>query len=107
MWLAEAGRRSRVVLTKDRRIRKRVLERRALRAAAVHAFFMGNGCRGGPVMALAYVGALPAMLRAIERASGPIWMSVHPDGRLTRLPKRDSEDVTEDDNEKQLPLPRF
>jgi hypothetical protein len=96
-----------VVLTKDRRIRKRISERRALKAAAVHAFFMGNGCRGGPIMAKAYVSALPAMLRAIKRASGPIWMSVHPDGRLTPLPREDLENEPEDDIDEQEPLPHF
>jgi hypothetical protein len=87
VWLAEAGRRSWVVLTKDARIRKRTLERAALKAARVHAFFMGNGCRGGPSMASAFVRALPAMFRAIKRSTGPIWMSVHKDGRLTLLPQ--------------------
>jgi hypothetical protein len=87
VWLGEAGRRSWVVLTKDARIRRRTLERQALIAAAVHAFFMGNASRTGPLMAKAFVSALPAMLHAIKGAAGPIWMSVHADGRLTRLPQ--------------------
>jgi hypothetical protein len=106
VWLAEAGRRSWAVLTKDRRIRKRVLERRALKAAGVHAFFLGNGCRGGSAMATAYVSALPAMLRAIAKASAPTWMSVHGDGRLTLLPQND-DDEPEEDAEEQDPLPRI
>jgi len=86
-WLAEVGRRKWIVLTKDARIRKRIIERRALKAAAVHAFFMGNGCRGDTVMAEAYVSALPAIRRAIRSATTPIWMTVHADGRLTKLPQ--------------------
>ena len=98
IWLAEAGRRSWVVLTKDAKIRKRTLERRALKAAGVHAFFMGNGCRGGRIMGEAYVRALPAILRAIKGATGPIWMSVHAEGRLTLLPQNgDDEDESDDD----------
>jgi len=38
-------------------------------------------------MAKAFVSALPAMLYAIKGAAGPVWMSVHADGRLTRLPQ--------------------
>ena len=75
-----------MVLTKDARIRRRTLEREALIAAAVHAFFMGNASRTGPLMAKAFVSALPAMLQAIKGAAGPVWMSVHADGRLTRRP---------------------
>jgi hypothetical protein len=37
-------------------------------------------------MAKAFVSALPAMLQAIKGAAGPVWMSVHADGRLTRRP---------------------
>lgn len=98
VWLGEAGRRSWVVLTKDARIGSRTLERRALIAAAVHAFFMGNASRTGPLMAKAFVSALPAMLHAIKGAAGPVWMSVHADGRLTRLPQDvDSEVEPEED----------
>ena len=87
VWLAEVGRRGWIVLTKDARIRKRIIERQALKATAVHTFFMGNGCRGGAVMAQAYVSALPSILRAVKSATAPIWMTVHPDGRLTKLPQ--------------------
>jgi hypothetical protein len=85
VWLAEAGRRSWVVLTKDGRIRTRSLERIALREAGVHAFFLGGRQLSGPKMADAYVRALPAILRAVAAAKTPIWMSVHQDGRLTKL----------------------
>ena len=85
--MAEVGRLGWIVLTKDARIRKRIIERQALKAAAVHTIFMGNGCRSGAVMAQAYVAALPSIIRAVKNAPAPIWMTVHTDGPLTKLPQ--------------------
>ena len=85
VWLAEVGRRSWIVLTKDGRIRTRSLERIALKNAGVHAFFLGGRQLSGSRMATAYVRALPAMLKAVAEAKAPLWMSVHRDGRLTEL----------------------
>jgi len=46
-------------------------------------------------MADAFVAALPAILRAVQRATGALWMSIHVDGRLTPLPQ-DLDEVEEE-----------
>lgn len=59
VWLAEAGRRGWVVLTSDKRIRYRSLERQALLAAGVQAFVLTS--IPGPDMGAIFVAALPKM----------------------------------------------
>jgi hypothetical protein len=95
-WLAEAGKRSWVVLTKDGRIRSRTLERQALKNARVHAFFVDNASRGGPAMAQTLVNAFPTILRTIASAQHPVWMTVHSDGRLTELSQREGDDESDE-----------
>jgi hypothetical protein len=36
--------------------------------------------------------------RAIQRATGPLWMTVHADGRLTPLPQELDKDDAEDEH---------
>jgi predicted nuclease of predicted toxin-antitoxin system len=59
-WLAEAGRREWVVLTKDHRIRYRHVERLALMRGGVAAFILTSGDLQGDEMAQIFVKALPA-----------------------------------------------
>lgn len=59
-WLAEAGQRGWIVLTKDHRIRYRHVERLALMKAGVAAFILTSGDLQGEEMAEIFVKALPA-----------------------------------------------
>ncbi|MDB4979716.1 MAG: hypothetical protein JWM82_468 [Myxococcales bacterium] len=70
-WLAEVGTKGWVVLSKDDRIRRNPVEREALLAAGIAAFFLGRSDLRGIQMAAALVGALPAMKRALRRFPVP------------------------------------
>jgi hypothetical protein len=59
-----------VVLTKDTRIRRRELERRALHAAGLRVFALSAGNLSGADQAAAFVRALPRM-RRLARRPGP------------------------------------
>ena len=84
-WLAEVGNRGWVVLTKDRRIRYRENEKRALRLASVYAFVFAGGSRTGEEIGAALVKALPAMRRLIVRQRNPFIASVTSAGAITIL----------------------
>jgi hypothetical protein len=60
-----------VVLTKDKLIRKRPIEREALVAANVRAFVFTGGNMSGVEMAESIVGAIPRMRRIIETTPAP------------------------------------
>jgi hypothetical protein len=51
IWLAEAGRNGWVVVTKDKRIRFRTIEKEAFRAAGVGVFVFAQGSRRVPDLA--------------------------------------------------------
>lgn len=70
-WLATVGSQQWVVLTKDKHIRKRPLERAALLAGKVRAFVFTGGNMGGVEMAESIVSAIPRMLRIIDTTPGP------------------------------------
>jgi hypothetical protein len=59
------------VLTKDKLIRKRPLERQALVAAAVRAFVFTGGNMSGVEMTESIVAAIPRMLRIIATTRPP------------------------------------
>ena len=82
-WLAEAGKRGWVVLTKDARIRTNQLERQALLSGGVAAFMLGRGDLRGPDMAAAFVKALPRMKTALRRWARPLIAVVCTDGGVT------------------------
>ena len=66
-WLPEIGARGWVLITKDKNIRKREIELRALRAARVRAFVLTASGLTGDEQARVLREALPAMLRLLER----------------------------------------
>ncbi len=70
-WLARAGREGWIVLTKDKLIRKRPLEREALAAANVRAFVFTGGNMSGIEMAESIVAAIPRMLRLVAATPPP------------------------------------
>jgi hypothetical protein len=70
-WLTRAGREGWIVLTKDKLIRKRPIERAALAASNVRAFVFTGGNMSGIEMAESIVGAIPQMLRIIATTQPP------------------------------------
>jgi len=85
VWLEEAGHQGWLVLTKDKRIRYRENERRALQRAGVAAFvFVGKNLTGAEI-AKALVAALPRMLRTAQRTPRPFIATVTPRGSVKLL----------------------
>ena len=70
-WLALAGAKGWVVLTRDKRIRYRRLERLALRAAAVRAFVFTGGNVTLSETARILAQALPAIASICAKEAGP------------------------------------
>ncbi|MFL6244928.1 MAG: hypothetical protein ACJ74H_02805 [Thermoanaerobaculia bacterium] len=71
VWLTRAGQEGWIVLTKDKLIRKRSIERKALLAADVRAFVFTGGNMSGVEMAESIVAAIPRMLRVLETTQAP------------------------------------
>jgi GTPase len=84
-WLPEVGRRGWVVLTKDRHIRTRRNEVAELMAAGLAVFVVTKADMSGDEMALAFVAALPAMLRMAARKPRPFVARVSAGGELEML----------------------
>ena len=72
VWLPEVGRRRWVVLSKDANIRKRDLQRRALKKARVHAFFLGRADLSGSEMAEIFRRAVPRIIKLISQSKSPV-----------------------------------
>lgn len=85
VWLKGLAGSGYILLTKDGRIRRRPLERFALCAAGIDAFFLGNRQIRGDTMAEAFVRAIPRIERMVAQSEAPVWGSVHLDGRVTLL----------------------
>lgn len=71
VWLAAAGARGWVVLTKDRRLRYRPLEIAALRSSGARVFILVAGNLRGSEIAAVFVAALPAICRMLQSHQGP------------------------------------
>jgi predicted nuclease of predicted toxin-antitoxin system len=71
VWLTEVGRRGWVVLTKDKNIRTRVIERDALLAANVRTFIVTAGNVTGPELAELLVRHLAAITGVARRTPAP------------------------------------
>jgi hypothetical protein len=70
-WLADIGGKGWVILSKDDRIRRNPVERQALLAAGVAAFFLGRSDLRGDQMASAFTAAIPTMKKALRRFMVP------------------------------------
>jgi len=85
VWLSLAGKNGWVVLTRDKRIRYRRLERLALEIAAVRAFvFTGGNVTirdTGEILAR----AVPRILRICERQPGPFVYHIGAAGKPRRM----------------------
>jgi len=81
-WLTEVGQRGWIVLTKDRMIQRRTLEREALIRANVRAFVLVAKQTNGPENAQILIKAHSAMIRHIEQHPAPFIVTVYRDGSL-------------------------
>ena len=84
-WLPVVGQRGWVVLTKDKRIRYRTLERLALLQAGVRAFVLTAGSLQGAEMAKIFIKALPAIRRFIQTHAPPFIATVTRRGTVSLL----------------------
>ena len=66
-WLPEVGKRGWILITKDKNIRKREIELRALQQSGVRAFVLTAHGIKGDEQARVIREALPAMLRLLRR----------------------------------------
>ena len=83
-WLTEAGKNGWVVLTKDKHIRYRANEIRALRAANVRAFVLSaRGDLSGAEVSQIFVKALPSIKRLCEETAPPFVALVSRGGTVT------------------------
>jgi hypothetical protein len=71
-----------VVLTRDKYIRRRPRERRALEEAKVAAFVLTAGRVNGPEMAAAFVAALTRIERIVDRYTRPLIATVSRTGTV-------------------------
>lgn len=85
VWLLDVGRRGWLILTKDKAIRRRLLERDALIAAGAMAFFLTSGNLTGADMAAGFERALPAMKRLYKKQPAPFIATITASGGVTLL----------------------
>ena len=85
VWLTEVGARGWVVVTKDKYIRRRPKERRALEDANVAAFVLTAGRINGTEMAQVFVAALHRMRRIAATHTRPLLAVVQRGGTVKVL----------------------
>jgi len=85
VWLTRAGQRGWIVLTRDKRIRYRQLERLALHAAKVRAFVFTGGNVTMKDTAAVLVNALPRMSTIARSDAGPFIYHLGRSGRPQRM----------------------
>jgi predicted nuclease of predicted toxin-antitoxin system len=81
-WLTEVGKQGWVVLTKDKRIKTRELERNALINAKVAAFILTSGNLKGEQMAQIFVKAKRQMLKFLSKYPKPFIATVTESGEV-------------------------
>lgn len=79
-WLAGVGQHNWIVLTKDRMILRRPVEREALIRAKIRAFVLVAKETTGPENAGIFIRALPAMIRYVEQHPAPFIVRVYREG---------------------------
>ena len=85
VWLARAGQHGWIVLTRDKRIRYRQLERLALQAAKVRAFVFTGGNVTAKDTAAILVRALPRMNNIARADAGPFIYHLGRSGKPWRM----------------------
>jgi hypothetical protein len=76
VWLPEVARRRWVILTKDKRIRRRPIEKQALLASGARAFVLTSGSLRGEEMADLFVKHLRRMERVARNTKPPFVAAV-------------------------------
>lgn len=84
-WLAEAGRRGWVVLTKDAAIRRHPHEKAMFQAACVRVFTLARQNLPGREMGELFASMLPGMRKRVANVSPPFIFSISRGGAFTRL----------------------
>ncbi len=84
-WLRDVGRRGWVVLTKDRRIRRREAEFRAVCEAGVAMFVLTGASMTGVAMATAFQRAYPRIQKLLRDYALPFIASVSANGDVRLL----------------------
>lgn len=84
-WLTIAGQQRWVVLTRDKHIRIRELERKALVAAKLAAFVFTGGNASGVETVEAIVAALPRIARALAAEAPPFICRISASGDVARI----------------------
>ena len=87
VWLSSVGDRGWVVLTKDKRIRHREVEREALLRSGVAAFVLTAGEISEHDIASAFLAAYPRMRRICRDVSKPFIATVSARGAVRLLPR--------------------
>jgi hypothetical protein len=82
-WLPIVGANGWILLTRDKRIRRRELEMQALISAGIGAFFLSGAEMSGEDMANAFVQALPNMIHSVEKRVRPFIAYVSRFGDIT------------------------
>jgi hypothetical protein len=82
-WIAEIAAHDWVVFTKDKSFKRRELERQAILAGGVRAFFLSATNLAGPEQAAIFVKALPRIRRLCAKHAGPFI------ARITRMAEVD------------------
>ena len=85
VWLAEAGRNDWIVLTRDKRIRCRQLERLALQAAKVRAFVFTGGNVTAKETGAILAGALGRIAKIAQADPGPFNYHIGRSGKPARM----------------------
>lgn len=87
-WLSVIGKRGWIVLTKDERIRYRMIEQQAMMRASVAAFILTAGGVSGAEMANIFISALPKIRRFVTKYDRPFIASVTRSGAVMLIRKR-------------------
>jgi len=82
-WLPVVAGKGWAILTKDKRIRRRALEREAIRQSGAGAFILAASGMGGDSIAEAFVRALPQMIRIWQTRARPFIATVSARGSVT------------------------
>jgi hypothetical protein len=84
-WLPDVGARGWVILTKDKRIRRRAIEHDAIIASGAGAFILVAGGIGGDAIAGAFARALPRMIRIWHTRERPFIATVTAQGNVSMI----------------------
>ncbi len=84
-WLSGVGKRGWIVLTKDERIRYRMIEQQAMMRASVAAFILTAGGVTGAEMANIFISALPKIRRFVLKYERPFIASVTRSGAVVLI----------------------